>query len=80
MLRIFIKSQESEPFVDILNRLNTKPDRKMIIKCQFLCRKITSLKVKETLTLRNDCSPWPRSTISHVKCMQKVKLTHRSEL
>ena len=35
----------------------------MIFKCQLSRRKITSLKIKVTLALRNDCSPWPRTTI-----------------
>ena len=50
-----MKSLISEPVVGVLNRITTKPDRKMIIKCYLSKHKMTSLKVKVTLTLKNGC-------------------------
>ena len=49
--------------MDVLDRLSTKTDRKMVIKYLLPRRKIISLKVKVALTLRNDCSPEPRARL-----------------
>ena len=58
-----IKTEACEPVLDVPKQLNPKIVRKILIKLKFSRHKIIPLKVKVTLTLRNDCSPGPRVII-----------------